>query len=255
MRNVRIVLVILLLAFSAAAKEEKKHSLMPVPAEIDWHDGRLSVTKDFSVGFVGPSDARLKAYAGRVIRRLEGRTVFLTAGLLEGNSSKAKLVVEIGKATNRYPKLGDDESYHLRINGSGARLKANTGYGAMRGLETLLQLLNRDKSGFYFPAVTIKDKPRFPWRGLLIDVARHFQPLHVLKRNIDGMAAVKMNLLHWHLTEDQGWRLHIDRYPGLTEIGSHLLVVGRASVGLGDGRKVVAAGVPAESDFLAIPNA
>ena len=87
----------------------------------------------------------------------------------------------------------------------------------MRGLETLLQLLESDKDGFYFPAVSISDQPRFAWRGLMIDSARHFQPMEVLKRNLDAMAAVKLNVLHWHLTEDQGFRVESKKLPELAQ--------------------------------------
>ena len=75
-------------------------------------------------------------------------------------------------------------------------------------------------TGFAAPAVTIKDQPRFPWRGLLIDVSRHFIPIDVLKRNLDGMAAVKMNVLHWHLSDDQGFRVESKEFPKLTGMGS-----------------------------------
>ena len=75
-------------------------------------------------------------------------------------------------------------------------------------------------SGFAVPALTIKDQPRFQWRGLLIDVSRHFIPIDVLKRNLDGMAAVKMNVLHWHLSDDQGFRAESKKFPKLTGMGS-----------------------------------
>ena len=90
----------------------------------------------------------------------------------------------------------------------------------MHGLETLLQLLSVDEKGYYFPGVTIEDQPRFKWRGLLIDVGRHFMPVDVIKRNLDGMASVKMNVLHWHLTEDQGFRVESKIYPRLHKLGS-----------------------------------
>src|SRR6185295_16801288 len=101
-----------------------------------------------------------------------------------------------------------------------AVLKAQTVVGVLRGLETFLQLLDGDRAGYFIPAVSIQDKPRFPWRGLLIDVGRHFEPLDVLKRNLDGMAAVKLNVLHWHLSEDQGFRVECKRYPRLHQMGS-----------------------------------
>ncbi len=92
--------------------------------------------------------------------------------------------------------------------------------GALHGLQTFLQLVTITPTGFAAPAVTIKDQPRFPWRGTLIDVSRHFIPLDVLKRNLDGMAAVKMNVLHWHLSDDQGFRAESKVFPELTGEGS-----------------------------------
>jgi hexosaminidase len=99
-------------------------------------------------------------------------------------------------------------------------LSAETDIGILRGLETLLQLLKVDREGYYFPAVTIEDAPRFPWRGLLIDACRHFMPVDMVKRNLDGMAAVKMNVLHWHLSENQGFRVECMTWPKLHELGS-----------------------------------
>jgi hexosaminidase len=117
-------------------------------------------------------------------------------------------------------KLGEDESYELTIADSGAKLTAPTTLGILHGLQTFLQLAQITPAGFAAPAVAIKDQPRFPWRGLLIDVSRHFIPLAVLKRNIDGMAAVKMNVLHWHLSDDQGFRVESKKFPKLTGMGS-----------------------------------
>ena len=90
----------------------------------------------------------------------------------------------------------------------------------MRGLETFLQLVRTTDAGFAVPAVSIEDSPRFPWRGLMIDVGRHFIPLDVLKRNLDGMAAVKLNVFHWHLSENQGFRVESKKFPKLQEMGS-----------------------------------
>src|SRR5262249_54536200 len=85
---------------------------------------------------------------------------------------------------------------------------------------TFLQLVDVSSDGFAAPAVTIPDRPRFPWRGLMIDVARHFAPIDVLKRNLDGMEAVKMNVFHWHLTDNQGFRIESKKFPKLHEMGS-----------------------------------
>ena len=97
--------------------------------------------------------------------------------------------------------------------------------GALRGIETFLQLLEGDRQGYFIPSVRIQDKPRFPWRGLLIDAGRHFEPVEVIKRNLDGMAAVKLNVLHWHLTEDQGFRIESKRYPRLHQMAIDVLSV------------------------------
>jgi hexosaminidase len=144
--------------------------------------------------------------------------------------ASATLVIETASTGSAIPKLGDDESYKLEISGSQARLNAPTTVGAMRGLETFLQLLEGDREGFYLPAVSIDDRPRFPWRGLMIDSARHFQPVEVLKRNLDAMAAVKLNVLHWHLTEDQGFRVETKKFPELYQMGSDGLYYTQAEI-------------------------
>src|SRR5207253_1550646 len=92
--------------------------------------------------------------------------------------------------------------------------------GVLHGLQTFLQLVETGSAGFAVPEITIQDKARFAWRGLLIDVARHFIPLDVLKRNLDGMAAVKMNVLHWHLSDNEGFRVESKKLPKLHEVGS-----------------------------------
>jgi hexosaminidase len=164
------------------------------------------------------------------MRRLEGRTVMEFSREFAVEPASATLVIETASTGSAIPKLGDDESYKLEISGSQARLNAPTTVGAMRGLETFLQLLEGDRDGFYFPAVSIDDRPRFPWRGLMIDSARHFQPVEVLKRNLDAMAAVKLNVLHWHLTEDQGFRVETKKFPELYQMGSDGLYYTQAEI-------------------------
>jgi len=214
------LILALFLAVSAQDLQTTRRNLMPVPATVKWSTGRIPVTKKFAVAVSGKTDERLKNYVFRVMRRLEGRTVLEFSRDLSTDYENAQLLIEIRSTGNAIPKLGDDESYNLEINDKQAKLTAPTTVGAMRGLETFLQLLEGDKDGFYFPAVSISDQPRFPWRGVLIDVARHFQPVEVIKRNLDGMAALKMNVLHWHLTEDQGFRVESKKFPELHEMGS-----------------------------------
>ena len=131
---------------------------------------------------------------------------------------------------NRLPKLGDDESYQLSITQKGISIVAQSDFGALHGLTTLVQLIAStepepelemaSKSQLQLPVVTIIDEPRFKWRGLLIDSVRHFIPLSTIKRQLDGMAAAKLNVFHWHLTDDQGWRIESKTYPKLHQLAS-----------------------------------
>jgi hexosaminidase len=194
--------------------------LMPIPASVQIRPGRLTVNSTFNVATKNYSDDRLRAGIARMMSRLAGRTVITLSSALVTDESAATLVIQCQGAGNAIPAVGENESYSLEITDKQARLIAPTVVGALRGMETLLQLLQGDRDGYYLPAVSIQDQPRFPWRGLLIDVGRHFEPVEVLKRNLDAMAAVKFNVLHWHLTEDQGFRVESKKFPKLHTLGS-----------------------------------
>src|SRR6201999_1774775 len=118
------------------------------------------------------------------------------------------------------PTDGVDESYTLDIQNGAVKLSAQTDFGAIHGMETVLQLHEPKSAGYSMPAVPISDAPRFPWRGLMLDTCRHFLPVGNVLRTLDAMAAVKMNVLHLHLTEDQGFRIESKRFPKLTQLGS-----------------------------------
>jgi hexosaminidase len=136
------------------------------------------------------------------------------------NSANATLVIQAASETKAVQELGEDESYGLEISQAGARLSAPSALGIMHGLQTFLQLVETTNEGFAVPAISIEDSPRFAWRGLMIDVSRHFIPLDVLRRNLDGMAAVKLNVFHWHLSDNQGFRVESRKFPKLQEMGS-----------------------------------
>jgi hexosaminidase len=227
MKAHKLVTVLLLSSFitnaAPAARAQAtaaRHNLMPVPASVRFGAGRLVVDKAFTVAANGHVDERLRAGIDRAMRRLEGRTVLELARGLSADASNAKLLVEARAPGHAVPSVEEDESYTLDVNERQAVLRAATVVGALRGLETFLQLLEGDREGFYFPSVSIDDKPRFRWRGLLVDIGRHYQPMEVLKRNLDAMAAVKLNVLHWHLTEDQGFRIESKKFPKLHQQGS-----------------------------------
>ncbi|HEV7905232.1 MAG TPA: family 20 glycosylhydrolase [Pyrinomonadaceae bacterium] len=197
-----------------------QHNLMPVPASVRFDAGRLAVNNTFSIAARGQQDARLTSGIARFLRRIEGRTVLELPRGLAADASAATLVVESSAPGQAVPSVEENESYTLEVSDRQAVLKAPTTVGVLRGLETVLQLLDSDRDGYFIPAVRIDDRPRFPWRGLLVDVARHYQPMDVLKRNLDAMAAVKLNVLHWHLTEDQGFRIESKKFPRLHTLGS-----------------------------------
>jgi hexosaminidase len=197
-----------------------KHNLMPLPSSVRFLDGRLVVKDSFKVSNAGHADVRLQSAIGRFLKRLQGRTGLTFATGLATDASSATLLVRAAGPGQAIPSIAEDESYQLDVSSTQAQLVAPTVIGVMRGLETLLQLLTADREGYFFQAGQIQDAPRFRWRGLLIDIARHYEPPEVLKRNLDAMAAVKLNVLHWHLTEDQGFRVESKKYPKLHQLGS-----------------------------------
>src|SRR5262245_1030774 len=220
---IKLLILFLSLAFVAmpgAAQETKQYNLMPAPSSLRFQSGRLSVNSSFIVGVKGHSDARLLAAIGRMARRLEVRTGLAFARGLASDAAAATLVIQCQSAGKAIPAVDEDESYSLEVSNSQAVMNAPTVVGALRGLETFLQLLGGSADGYSIPAVSIQDRPRFPWRGLLIDIGRHWQPMEVIKRNLDGMAAVKLNVLHLHITEDQGFRIESKKFPKLHQLGS-----------------------------------
>jgi len=195
-------------------------NLLPIPSSVQFGSGRLAVDTSFQIGATGTVDDRLRHGVARALVRLSRQTGLELSRELAADASKARLTIVCAGPGAAVPSLDENESYSLEVTGDRATLRAPTVVGALRGLETVLQLATGDRGGWYLPAVTIQDAPRFRWRGLLIDIARHWMPMDVLKRNLDLMAAVKLNVLHLHLTEDQGFRIESKRYPSLHEKGS-----------------------------------
>jgi hexosaminidase len=196
-------------------------NLMPLPAELQTTGGVFSIDSTFAIGFGDHRSNRLTRGSNRFMQRLAGRTgIFFGQPHLTADSrvESPKLLIRVRRSGMLI--LEEDESYRLEIRPAQITIDAQTDIGALYGLETLLQLLNADREGYSFPGVTINDEPRFPWRGLMIDAARHFMPVDVIKRNLDGMLAMKLNVFHWHLTEDQGFRAESRVFPALHREGS-----------------------------------
>lgn len=196
-------------------------NLLPIPAAIQEKEGKFRVDASFAAVIVKECGPRLKSGTTRMLKRLSERTgLFLSPSplSLRTEAKNGQFLIQCERQGRL--ALGEHESYRLDITPGKITLSARTDLGALHGMETLLQLLRAGQDGYFFPSLMIDDSPRFPWRGILIDVARHFMPLEVLKRNLDGMAAVKMNVLHLHLTDDQGFRIESKRFPKLQEQGS-----------------------------------
>ncbi len=189
-------------------------ALMPLPSTMTPADGALKIDASFAVESRGYSDARLDRAMTRLVERLSRQTGIAIRG------GKTALVIECRAAGPRYPTLGEDESYRLDVLPQGAKITSATVTGALRGIETFAQLVERGTDGFQARGIHIADSPRFPWRGLMLDVSRHWMPVNVILRNLDAMAAVKLNVFHWHLSDDQGFRVESRRFPKLQGLGS-----------------------------------
>ena len=217
------ILVLCVLSYPAmTTAQQPVLNLMPLPANMRSGTGRLAVDSSFSIAFTGYSEPRLERAGERFLKQL-ARQTGLALALKPSKTGKGTLVIQTDHASKEIQEVGEDESYILDVSTASARLRASTPLGTMHGLQTFLQLVEVSPNGFAVPVVTIQDQPRFPWRGLMIDSARHFIPLDVIRRNIDGMEAVKMNVFHWHLSENQGFRVESKKYPKLHELGSDAL--------------------------------
>jgi hexosaminidase len=198
------------------------NTLMPFPSTVESKPGALRIDSSFSYTLHGDSGPRLSDAALHLVSRIETRTGISLAKSPAAQGQQPTLAIDVATAsTQAVPQPGEDESYALSIDEHQISLNAKTDIGALRGMETLLQLIQPSGASYIFPAVHIEDAPRFPWRGLMLDPGRHFLPVANVLRTLDGMAAVKLNVLHWHLSEDQGFRIESRVYPKLTELGSN----------------------------------
>jgi hexosaminidase len=218
--------------FAQAPPAAPSLPLMPWPANVTEQPGRVVIDRAFTVSLsgVGASDVRVKDAVQRSFERLARQTgIPIRPNIVPANAG-ATLTVVVEQRDHRPPqRLGDDERYSLEASNGRIRISADAPLGALRGIETFLQLVQQNTSsagatpaeaGFSVPDVVIHDEPRFGWRGLSLDVSRHFIPLDHVKRTMDGMAAVRLNVLHWHLSDDQGYRIESKKYPRLQRYGS-----------------------------------
>jgi len=192
--------------------------IMPLPAHATMASGSFAIKGSLRFVFEGYHEPRLERARQRFLANVERRT-----GIPQWPTAAAvgpAITIHIAGPSAAVQQVAEDESYRLTVTPAGVTLDAPTPLGVLHGLQTLLQLIELTPSGFAVPAVNIDDKPRFAWRGLMVDSGRHFITLDVLHRTLDGMEAVKLNVFHWHLSEDQGYRLESKRFPLLQEKGS-----------------------------------
>jgi hexosaminidase len=207
------------------AQEQGSLALMPLPSRMTQGEGQFLIDGSFTVSVEDYPDPRVALAKRRFLDTLSRETGIPFSAETVGNSEKfpphnASFTIHTAGPSEGVQQLGEDESYHLAISPNHVELTAQNPLGVLHGLQTFLQMVHVSPQGFSVPVVTIDDKPRFPWRGLMIDVGRHFMPLPVIERNLDGMEAVKLNVMHWHLSEDQGFRVESKQYPLLQGKGS-----------------------------------
>ncbi len=207
-------------AWTGRAASSPHLRLMPVPAHVIIGEGKLVIDGSFQVALTGYQEPRIERAVSRFLQRLRQHTGIPISDQIASDPGKATLEVRCKAAGEQIQSIKGVESYTLEVSRQKAQLNAASPVGILRGLETLLQLVDLDDESFGIPAVKIDDAPRFAWRGLLIDVCRHWEPIEVVKRNLDGMAALKMNVFHWHLSDDQGFRVESKVFPRLQELGS-----------------------------------
>src|SRR5882724_4388558 len=213
-----IVLVFLMMAgFSVTA--QTSINVVPMPAEVKMGKGDVLINKNTQLVLEGSN--------------LEKCAVILNDYLLANYRFKLKTVKAYSSAnsiTLNYERLDYKlpGAYNLTADNKGVYIAGDNEQGVFYGIETLLQLLQTktEKSALKnyslsIPQLSIADHPRFAYRGMHLDVGRHFFPVSFIKKYIDYLAAYKFNTFHWHLTEDQGWRIEIKKYPRLTSVGGY----------------------------------
>ncbi|WP_148210122.1 family 20 glycosylhydrolase [Candidatus Korobacter versatilis] len=190
---------------------------MPLPAHVTRGQGEFVIQTSFTIAITGHNEPRLERARQRFLDILTRETGIPFSREV---SSQAVFIAKAEGPSVEVQKLGEDESYRLVITSADVQLTALSPLGILHGLQTFLQLVGVTPRGFSVPAVAIEDSPRFPWRGLLIDSGHRFVPVAAVKRNLDGMEAVKLNVLHWRFADDQGFHIESKKLPLLQQKAS-----------------------------------
>ena len=203
-----ILLVFLLVSVSAYSQ---KVSIIPQPVSVQEGLGKFVISQKTIITAVDPEDRKAANFFNEYLFKIYGYK-------LPVNKKNSGRFIQI--TTRRAGKPSSADRYTLKVTPSSVRIVGDTYSASFYGIQSLIQLLPVNVSSLLeIPVVTIVDSPRFAYRGMHLDVGRHFYPVSFVKKYIDYIALHKMNYFHWHLTEDQGWRIEIKKYPKLTEIG------------------------------------
>ena len=220
-----IILPLYIFIGNVSAQSTTEISIIPRPVQLEKTTGSFSISKATTIMVENPDLESL-----RVARMFADR--IQTAGGMSLNVVETKKYVA-HKDVILFTTTGSDatlgkEGYQLSVSRDNVKIMAPTAAGLFYGMQTVFQMLPAQIEGnvtssavkWQLPGVEITDKPRFGWRGMHLDVARHFVPVEFVKKYIDNLAMHKLNTFHWHLTDDQGWRIEIKKYPKLTEVGA-----------------------------------
>lgn len=219
----KITLILLLVTLLTTSLTEAQHQIIPAPRSYEVSDGELIITGGLELQLLSESE-ELKKQLDLIVSEFKKIGIDLGASAIDSSEVKT---LKIGLNETAEDTLGV-EGYNLIIEPDGILLLANSTAGTFNGLQTLKQLLpvKREVSADGEPlpisiqTCIIQDAPRFGWRGLMLDVSRHFFTVDEIKAYLDQMAAYKFNVFHWHLTDDEGWRIEIKTFPNLTDVGA-----------------------------------
>jgi N-acetyl-beta-hexosaminidase/alpha-L-fucosidase len=223
-KNTRLLLALLGASLFAHAQQVPA-AIIPEPVSTQWHSGSFHIDAGTIIEATD-SDVLSANFFNDYLHRFYGLHLQVHKGDLQPAANAIILRTQAGQ--------GPDGRYTLESTANGVTITGSTHSGTFYGVQTLIQLLptspfqytphgpkvRAEHNGLEMPAVSILDYPRFAYRGLHLDVCRHFFPVDFVKRYIDFIALHKMNYFHWHLTDDQGWRIEIKKYPRLTEVGA-----------------------------------
>lgn len=203
--------VFTILILSALCTCCQQISIIPEPVSVTTETGTFTINQKTTIVASGDEDRKAAAFFNDYLLSIYG----LKLPISKGASRNA---IQLTTKKSAQPSAAD--AYTLHVTAAGVQIEGNTHSATFYGVQSLIQLLPVEKAAqLTIPAVSIVDSPRFKYRGMHLDVGRHFFPVSFVKKYIDYIALHKMNYFHWHLTEDQGWRIEIKKYPRLTEVG------------------------------------